>query len=427
MKKNNAFLLIAFLSVFAINVSALNLTTVHLSAGGNVLTAFNAAAATDSTVIVLDTEGTYLWPGSATVLTPKTVTIMAASGLATRPVIQYSAAAATSFFIFYKLGTSSGTLRFDGIEIDGNDKISASLLAYKCDVGYNLNVYLNNCKVKKIVTTATTAASGLAPVFTYSNAAGNKNPDSLVITNSIFEASAVGVKTTAVLWLSGSCRPKNVILKNCYFKGQFDKAIISNVGTAGSEVKSYTIDHCTFDGNATADLLLVNIAGDALSTTAISNCLFINNTGTTPNALGTGGNLATKCGVFGATNAATVYPSAVGDGAFISDPVLANLFATGTDYYNNGTDGKTIGFWAAPGLSTSVKNTSATIFDNLSVIQNGTSFTVNGSENAPYAVYSVNGSLVANGQVVNGKMNLNLNKGIYVLKTNGQVAKFAVK
>jgi hypothetical protein len=431
MNKNYAILIFTLLSVFAMNANAvLNLTTVHLSAGGNVLTAFNAAAATDSTVIVLDTEGTYLWSGSATVTTPKTVSIVAASGLATRPIVQYSGASATAFFIFYNRGTSGGTLKFDGVTIDGNDKISSSVLAYKCIGANNLNVFMNNCKVIKIASTATT--SGGAPIFTYSNGTNagetrNFNPDSLVITNSTFEASALGTKTTAVLWLSGLGRPKNVVLKNCYFKGPFEKATISNVSTAGSEVKSYLIDHCTFDGSSSADISVFNIAGDPTSTTSISNCLFINNTGTTANALGTGGNLATKCGVFGVTNTSIVYPTAVADGAFTSDPVLSNLFATSGDYYNNGSDGKTIGFYAAPGLTTAVKNTSATILNKMSVIQNGNSFTLKGIENAPYAVYSVNGSLVANGQVVNGKMNLNINKGIYVLKANGQVAKFAVR
>ena len=85
------------------------------------------------------------------------------------------------------------------------------------------------------------------------------------------------------------------------------------------------------------------------------------------------------------------------------------------------------------GLTVEAVNASATgLFTprsvaTLSVTQQGNVFTVKGIENSNYAIYSVAGSELANGQITNNKMQLNLNKGIYLLKANGQVAKFAVK
>ncbi|MDD2797364.1 MAG: hypothetical protein PHV20_02100 [Bacteroidales bacterium] len=410
------------LSLFS--VSALTLTTVHLSPGGDVLTAFNAAAATDSTVIVLDAEGTYNWSAPSTILTPKTVTIKAASGLTSKPVIQYSASGSTAFIMFYKLATASGTLRFNGVVIDGNDKISSSVLAYKCSTGYNLNVFFDECVIKRIATTAT--ATGGAPMFTYSNTAGNLNPDSLVFKNTIFEASALGAKTTAVVWFSGNCRPKHFVADNCYFKGPFEKAFISNASSSLALVETYNLNHCTFNGSQAGDLQLFNTP---TGSTTISNCLFTGNTSATANNLGTGGDYKNHCGIYFAGAANTVYADALIDGTTIVgvDPLIDGSFdALATEYVGAGSDGKRIGFVSnMTGIPTNIKTSTNNVF---SVIAHNNSLQVNGvKEGVNFKIYSVTGSEVANGVINNGKVNTQLTKGIYVMKADNKVAKFAVR
>lgn len=64
----------------------------------------------------------------------------------------------------------------------------------------------------------------------------------------------------------------------------------------------------------------------------------------------------------------------------------------------------------------------------LYVVQNGKKFIVKGVTNNAYSVYSLNGCQVASGLIKDGNIQLNnLNQGIYLLKTNGQVAKFVVR
>jgi hypothetical protein len=118
-----------------------------------------------------------------------------------------------------------------------------------------------------------------------------------------------------------------------------------------------------------------------------------------------------------------------------TDPKLdVNGFATAAEYVDAGTDGNSIGFYEPlVGLTVEAVNASATgLFTpssvaTLTVTQQGNTFAVKGVDNANYAVYSVAGTEVANGQLTNNKMQLSLNKGIYLLKANGQVAKFAVR
>jgi hypothetical protein len=65
--------------------------------------------------------------------------------------------------------------------------------------------------------------------------------------------------------------------------------------------------------------------------------------------------------------------------------------------------------------------------NTFTVAQSGTNFTVNGIADAAYTVYSVSGSQVATGVIKAGNFQMNANKGIYLLKVNGQVAKFSVR
>jgi hypothetical protein len=172
----------------------------------------------------------------------------------------------------------------------------------------------------------------------------------------------------------------------------------------------------------------------------IKNCIFSRSTatgsGSTANAFGTGGNLMTKCGVFYNGTVNTMFATNMMDATtLLTDPKLdVNGFATAAEYVDAGTDGNSIGFYEPlVGLTVEAVNSFTTGLitpqseSSLTVTQQGNSFTVIGIDNANYAVYSIAGTEVANGQLTNSKMQLSLNKGIYLLKANGLVAKFTVR
>lgn len=410
MRRFTYFLFVALLSLAIQSASAAVIT---VNPGGDVAAALSSCA--DGDIIELSAEGTYAWNAMIEPVA-KSFTIRAKAGLASRPIIEAGTSVNFGFtFARNQTTTGSATQTFDGITFDGMMR-ATTFFVIKCNTGFNVDLVINNCLLRGI---ANAAVPSNITALTYSNTATNPNPDNLTITNSIFNFNGYGV-----FFGSGVGRPKNITISNCYFNGQWTKGAIANVSTSGSAVKTYTIDHCTFDGGNAADLSLFNIAGDATSTTTISNCLFINNSGSSAIVLGTGGNLATKCGVFGATNAASVYPTAVADGVFTSDPLLINKTASGSDYYNNGSDGKTIGYYSAPGLSTSEKY--AFSDKTLTISQQGSMFTVKGTTDGSYSIFSTNGSHVAEGNIINQTMNLNLDRGIYILKSNGKTAKFYV-
>jgi hypothetical protein len=423
MKKLNIVIAL-IISGFVLNTYAAETT---LTAGQSVSVAFSAAANGD--VITLSQSGDYTWTNQLSVTTPKSITIRAAAGLLTRPVIKVqgsTAGVAISFMMFYNAGTSGGVLVLDGVEFDGNDKLTSSVVAVKVATGNNLNIRMKNCLVRNTYN----AATSLAPVFTYSNTATNPNPDSLYIENSTFIASQLGFKTSGVIWTSGVGRPKNAIFKNCYFKGPFEKMAIANAGTGATNgVETYLIDHCTFDGMSGKDIQLANTA---TGTSVVRNSLFINNTGAVANDLGTGGDYKTSCGIFGAANFAITYTASLMDGTtLLTDPVLSTggHFATDNAYITpGGTDGLPIGYYAASGITTKV-NTNVANDTYMSVSQVGQKLMLNGtSTTGTYRIFDVNGNSVASGIYTNSTISLkNSTKGLYLLKTNNQTLKFILK
>jgi hypothetical protein len=416
MKKITYFLFIALMSLYCNSSSA---ATITVNPGGDVAAALTACANGD--IIELSAVGTYQWLAQ---INPKekSFTIRAKAGLASRPIIE--AGPVINFgLVFSQAQTVTGTAThtFDGIAFDGLMR-PTTFFVLKCAAGFNIDVVINNCSFKGIAN-ATTPANITA--LTYSNTAPNVNPDNLTITNSVFKFDGLGVFVG-----SGAGRPKTVTVTNCFFQGKYVKTFFNAMTFP---VDLWKFDHCTFDSNNAMD---VSLWGNA----DIKNCIFSRSTstgsGTTANYFGTGGNLMTKCGVFfnGAEN--TMFANNIMDATTLrTDPKLdVNGFATAAEYVDAGTDGNSIGFYEPlVGLTVEAVNAFATgLFTprsvaTLSVSQQGTVFTLKGIDNANYAVYSVAGSEVANGQIINNKMQLNLNKGIYLLKANGQVAKFAVK
>jgi hypothetical protein len=414
MKKTTLFFLcITFFCLFPISASA---ETIICVPGDDISLKYENA--NDGDIIQLSTEGTYIWTKLLAITIPKSITVRAAAGLTSRPVIQMQSAAEINFMLFYQLGTSSGTITFDGVTIDGNQKVGC-FIAVKCSSGYNTDIVLNNCLVKNLMNTA--VPSNIL-CFTYSNTAVNLNPDNLTLTNCVFDFVGQGV-----LWGSGAGRPKNVTVTNCLFKGKFVKGALSNA--SNSLVDLYLIDHCTFDKNNARDLSLFGNA-------SIKNCIFSNSTttgtGANANAFGTGGNLMTKCGLYysGAANAA--FPNAILDATTLrTNPLLdINGFATASEYVDAGTDGKSIGFYEALGLTidtnTAVKELK--YLKNVSVVQKGDVFTVEGLSDGNCSVYSMNGTKVFEEQIQHKTIALtNIKQGIYLMRVNNQVVKFAVR
>jgi hypothetical protein len=413
MKKIFTFFLFAF---FSLMVSTSSAETIVCVPGDDI--ALKYLNAVDGDIIELSTDGTYIWSQRVDITVPKTITVRAAAGLSARPIIQMQSEAEVLFMLFYNLGTSSGVVTFDGLEIDGNMK-TGSLVAVKCSTNYNTDVVMNNCLVKNLKN-STTASS--ITCFTYSNlGTGNMNPNNLTVTNSIFKFNGQGV-----LAASGVGRPKNVTFTNCLFKGRYVKTI----GNASNQlVDLYLIDHCTFDSNNSMD---VSLFGNV----DLKNCIFSNSTSTgsssTANAFGTGGNLKNHCGLFYAGAANKAFPDALLDATTIrTDPKLdANGFATAAEYLGKATDGNPIGFYEAPGLTIEANTALNEVkyLKNISVVQNGTVFTFRGVEDGACSVYSMNGSKLFAGQITNETLELtNLNRGIYLLRVNNKVLKFAVR
>ncbi|MCE5175568.1 MAG: T9SS type A sorting domain-containing protein [Bacteroidales bacterium] len=407
---------ITFLFSFACLVTNFtNSAILSVKSGEDVATVLNTAA--DGDIIELTETGIYKWDAQVNINTPKSYTIRAKAGLSSRPVIQ--AGTAVNFgFIFNNQNTASGTQTFDGIAIDGM-KCATTFFVLKCAVGQNVDVVMNNCLVRGLAN-ATTPSNIVC--FTYSNSAPNPNPNNLTITNSIFMYNGQGV-----LAASGAGRPKNVTLTNCLFKGKFVRTI-SNASTY--LVDLYSIDHCTFYGNDSTDVIL-------WGNVELKNSIFSNSkktgSGAWANTFGTGGDLKTKCGVY-YTGTPCAYDEALMDASTLrSDPKLNEFgFATAEEYITpGGTDNNPIGFYESNSmtvedLTTSVKPVTSNT--QIEIFQNNNFFRVNGVDNADYTIYNVSGNRIVNGKIVNGEMILNsLARGLYFLKTNGQVAKFVIK
>jgi hypothetical protein len=419
MKKITYFFVIALMSLYCNTAWAGSIITVN--PGDDVAAALTACASGD--IIELSAVGTYKWNA---MIAPKlkSFTIRAKAGLASRPIIE--AGSAINFgFIFTRLqapATGTATQTYDGITFDGM-MLATTFFIVKDDLGANTDIVINNCKFRGIAN-ATTPLNITALTYSSANNPPNPNPDNLTITNSVFLFDGYGVVVGA-----GIGRPKNITITNCFFKGKFVKTLANS---SAYTVDLWKLDHNTFEGNNSMD---VSLWGNA----DIKNCIFSNSTatgsGSTANAFGTGGNLMTKCGVFYNGTANTMFATNMMDATTLrTDPKLdANGFATAAEYVDAGSDGNSIGFYEPlVGLTVEAINVKTGLFTprsvaTLAVSQQGNVFTVKGIDNSNYAVYSVAGNELVNGQITNNKMQLSLNKGIYLLKANGQVAKFAVR
>jgi hypothetical protein len=427
MRKINAILIIAFLSAFTLNVNAA--TVWQVAAPANLYTTYSNAGFVSGDIIELTTDGgAYTW-GTKLSTIPKSFTIRAASSSINRPVITPLATA--TLFSVNNSTAFTPDIVFDGVEFAGNNTITVFLIAGKTTTGGSFSLNINNCKFSGFPSTCNFvqyANSQSTDVIT-------QNFGNVTMTNSIFIGGKSLIEAGSVVGANKYNIANNMIFTNNYFKDMTGHLINSNVGTIYSN--SLLINHCTFDGCATTTLTEIRVGTTATTgaPTIIKNTLFANRgASTTANIFGgVGAEANTNNAVYysGLGVVGTIYPtSALGNyvtAGFNVNPVIGtNYVATASVYYNAGSDGKTIGYVGPSGISTDIQNQLQIANNAISIIQNGSTFTIS-TDNAPFAVYATNGSQVAKGQIINGKINLNLNKGIYILKSNGKVAKFTVK
>ena len=427
--KKIALLTITMCIVF---LMSLNAKVITLVAGNNVGTTLSAVGTLSGDTIELTQTGTYYWNAQvaigngSTSFAPKSITIRAKAGLVTRPVIQCLAASNIFALALYK--TDGSSIVLDGIEFDGNNKVSYIWVIKSYNLGAaavapKFNVKMNNCYIHNLAF----GSNANAQAISYSHTAPIPAPGFLSISNSIFQNIP-----TAAYYTDGLGRPDSLNFYNCYIKGPFTAtgaqqvAAISNKQAVAGAIRKIIIDHCTFDGNDKQDLNLLNVSADASSSTIIQNSIFLNNTGTIENALGTGGNYMTKCGIYGATNMATVYPANTYDATtLLTDPMLdaTGHFATAAEYGNLGGDGNTLGYYYTPITPTELNPTKYNL--DYSVTQNGNFLSIKGVTNAYFQIIGLSGSLIKSGFMNANNIDIqSLNKGMYILKLNNKATKF---
>jgi hypothetical protein len=392
MKKVLVHLLVVFVGLFSIPVTAGDYPN------GNLMDIINGAA--DGEVINL-TGDAYTFSPRASILT-KSLTIQAGPILTARPVITVGQGGIQ----FIATGSTPQTLTLKGLEFDGN-ALATGLTQGKNVAGGNFTVTVDNCKTSNFATATA--------MFFYSAASGLSVYGDLTVTNSVF----VGPYPLALMATAGTTTsPNNITFSNCYVTG-FNTNTTAITVVAATALAGITFDHCTFQNGATSSRRVLTLP--AGTPQVVKNCIFVDQPGTGANTIAA--NVANDKNVV--FNAGLETRWANFGTLLTTNPVVGtNGVTTESTYYNAGTDNKTIGFYGAPGLGTSILKVNA---NNLSISQSGSLFTVLGAVNNAYAICSISGTQLANGELINGTMNLNLNKGIYILKSNEKVAKFTVK
>jgi hypothetical protein len=394
MKKVLIHLLVVIVSLFSMPLIAGDYPN------GNLMDIINGAA--DGEVINL-TGDAYTFSPRANILT-KSLTIQASPSLLARPVITVGQAGIQ----FIATGAASQTLTLKGLEFNGN-ALATGLTQGKNVTGGNFSVTIDNCKTSNFATGTS--------MFFYTALAGLSVYSSLTVTNSEF----IGPYPLTLLATAGTTTsPDNISFSNCYITG-FNTGNTSITVVATTALSGISIDHCTFRNGATGSRRVLTLP--AGTPQVVKNCIFVDQPGTGANTIAA--NVANDKNVVFNAGLATRWANL---GTLLTiDPVVGiNGVTTESSYISAGTDGKTIGYVGPNGIPTAIKNKMQAEVSTLSIIQNGTFFSIN-SNNAPFEVYATNGCQVANGQIINEKINLNLNKGIYILKSNGKVAKFTVK
>ncbi|MDD2797352.1 MAG: T9SS type A sorting domain-containing protein [Bacteroidales bacterium] len=331
------FVLISFLSLISTSLTA---TSFNLASGTNDGLETKIASVAAGDTIVLTDIGPYN-STSPKITLAKSITIMAKTGLASRPVIKVTATTnQTNFFVFSTGGPY--VLNLLGVEFDGNGFTQVLVQS-----SVKVKITMKNCIVRNFVYPSPGAAAG---VFSYSNLMGGNDP--LYVEDSQFYNTGGAMRATSTAY------PTSATFRNCYFgpiTAFSDKEVIYSQAAVGSLVD---LNHCTFNGCNYPEVHFANC------TATIQNCTFANSTASVAPVLGTA-NFTDHCAIYTTSgNVDVVYPLAKRDATTIlANPSLnAQGYATSATYIAAANDGKSIGY--SPKLNVVVSPTSATILKN---------------------------------------------------------------
>lgn len=373
-------------------------------------------AAQDDDVITLTEAGVYMLDSIKPWI--NSITIQAAPGLAAKPIIRMvqdpGTGGKTQFY-----PKAGGYLNLDGIVFDGNRSAYYWLTVQQEGMA---DVTVNNCDFINMINPAAAAGSGVIFVAKKLNSSiVNNLAGSLTVTNCTFSTVNAG------LFFASSASYLSVEFSNCLIKGPLKSYAFSNYYQNSYQVRpdTYKFDHVTFDGCNFREFMI----SSGLETN-LSNVILANNTTTTVFSIGSqgmAGNLYNHCAVY---NYAANLSSLTNSSTLTINPQFdTNGIATAPEYVNAGSDSKTIGYYDAgqiiPWFS-GVKTVKATSF---SVYSDGNSVIVTGAQpTAEYSIYGISGAQLMKGKVESGKIAAgSLQKGIYLMRINGETAKFSVQ
>lgn len=332
-KKICYFLFLLFVS----STASIKATKLSLASGVNDGLETKIANSTNGDTIVLTDIGPYNSTSPKIAMT-KSITIMAAAGLSSRPLIKVTAITnQTNYFSF----STGGPFTFNliDVEFDGNSYTQVLVQS-----SVKTKITMRNCIVRNFVYPSPGIAGA---VFGYSNLVGGH--DQLYVEDSKF------YNTGGVLKATSTAYPTTAIFKNCYFDAITaftDKNIIYNQAPAGNTI---IINHCTFNACNFPELQFASCSA------TVQNCLFLNSTASTAPILGTA-DFMNHCAIYCTTpNIDVIYPLSKRDGTTLLANPTKNSFdyATSITYINAASDGKAIGF--SPKLKVVVSPLTASI------------------------------------------------------------------
>ena len=397
-------LALALCSMF--NASAKN---TKLGAGADLTAAITTAA--DGDTITLTSASVYTVADYQAI---GSIILQGDPSLASKPIVREITPASANGLFLVNSGASPS---FDNLVLDANGNYR--IIFAMCDVIGDISV--TNCDLINYVNCAI-VSKGVTN-FSKSGSIYVENCTATGVGSFILSGSAAGTaKSFKDIYVI------NTLIKGAQGAGNVGAAetLAAYEGSAGSDDKlkpeTMTITHCSFVGNNRPEFRV-----STLTSTTISDCIFANNAGTGSVILGQG-NWDTKCAVYlygpdYLTNKVCTDVTKL----IMTDPKFdASTIATATPYVNQGSDGKTIGYYNAGQIKTAVNTVKANSFN---VYQQGNNLIVKGApENVNYQIIDMTGRQIKSEIISNGVININsINTGIYLIRIGSETSKFAVR